>query len=105
MIILISIWVVALLIFGAVWIAFIIKNNSDSDDDDYDDTDDDESDDANDSDSIGYETERYNSDAYEGDINTDESDDLTNKHSNVEQTTTWMKDVGLKDIVNNNKGK
>lgn len=106
-IILISIWVVALLIFGAVWIAFIIKNNSDSDDDDYDDTDDDSGND-NDSDSIDYETERYNSDAYERDINTDksdDSDDLTNKYSNVEQTTTWMKDVGLKDIVNNNKGK
>ena len=108
-IILISIWVVALLIFGAVWIAFIIKSNSssDSDDDDYDDTDND-SDDDNDSDSIDYETERYNSDTYEGDINTDDSDnsdDLTKKYSNIEQTTTWMKDVGLKDIVNNNKGK
>lgn len=110
-IILISIWVVALLIFGAVWIAFIVKSNSDSDDEsDEDDSDDDNDsdDDDNDSDSIDYETERYNSDTYERDINTDESDDsddLTKKYSNVEQTTTWMKDVGLKDIVNNNKGK
>lgn len=100
-IILISIWVVALLIFGAVWIAFIVKSNGDSDDDGYDDNDDDDSDDD-------YKTKRYNSDVYEEDINTDESDDsdnLTKEYSTTEQTTTWMKDVGLKDIVNNNKGK
>lgn len=106
-IILISIWAVMLLILGAVWIAFIVKRNSYSDSDDSDD-DYDSDDDDNDSDSIDYEAERYDRDAYERDINTDESDDsddLTKKYSKVEQTTTWMKDVGLKDIVNNNKGK
>lgn len=103
-IILISIWAVMLLILGAVWIAFIVKRNSYSDSDDSDD-DYDSDDDDNGSDSIDYEAERYDRDAYERDINTDESDDLTKKYINVEQTTTWMKDVGLKDIVNNNKGK
>lgn len=103
-VILISIWAVMLLILGAVWIAFIVKRNSYSDSDDSDD-DYDSDDDDSDSDSIDYETERYDRDAYERDINTNEYDDLTKKYSNVEQTTTWMKDVGLKDIVNNNKGK